>query len=132
MKAQFVYENMRFERGVDPKSAMGIGIVEDIKRRFLELQKHIGFMNLVLLNNNKPFVKIHTIILQHSDKLRITQYIDDFLGEPYFDPIDEFSYRSASGPFIYVSPKEEFIKQIEEGFNKAFHSHQTFKSGDYI
>ena len=31
MKAQFVSENVRFERGRDPKNAMGVGIKESIR-----------------------------------------------------------------------------------------------------
>jgi hypothetical protein len=34
MKAQFVYENLNFERGVDPKHSMGIGKKALIKKWF--------------------------------------------------------------------------------------------------
>ena len=37
MKAQYVFENMRFERGQDPKSSMGIGKRALIKKRFDDL-----------------------------------------------------------------------------------------------
>ena len=37
MKAKFVYENMRFERGQDPKSSMGIGKRALIKKWFDDL-----------------------------------------------------------------------------------------------
>ena len=37
MKAQYVFENMRFERGQDPKSSMGIGKRALIKKWFDDL-----------------------------------------------------------------------------------------------
>jgi ankyrin repeat protein len=36
MKAQFVYENLSFERGQDPKKVMGIGMEEQIKKAMAE------------------------------------------------------------------------------------------------
>jgi len=39
MRAKFVYENMRFERGKDPKSAMGIGKRALIKKWFDDLDR---------------------------------------------------------------------------------------------
>ena len=39
MKAKFIYENMEFERGQEPKEAMGIGLVGELKKSFDELNK---------------------------------------------------------------------------------------------
>ena len=41
MKAQFVYENMRFERGLDPKEAMNIGEIALLEKRFISKFKDL-------------------------------------------------------------------------------------------
>lgn len=44
MKAQFVYENMDFDRGQDPKKVIGVGLVSKIMNGIQELKKK-GYSN---------------------------------------------------------------------------------------
>ena len=42
MKAQYVYENISFERGKDPKESLGIGSVEQVAKIIKDLSKDWG------------------------------------------------------------------------------------------
>ena len=75
MKARFVFENIRFERGMDPKRAMGVGIKEYIKSLLwgfsgqfidqilddetLEIISYKGFTILLRKETNIPGVTVH-------------------------------------------------------------------------
>jgi hypothetical protein len=51
MKAQYVYENVRFERGMDPKRGLDIGLRREIEKNLQKLGrdhddiKYVGFTN---------------------------------------------------------------------------------------
>ena len=120
MKAQFVYENLDFERGMDPKTAMDIGIsnkitplkfnraVAYIIDGMTELEDYMdsspeeeGFSSL----STKDISEIKRLARYLDQKIRIGDTYDDyqFYDE---DEMDDM-INNLSGPYIYDYNKSE-------------------------
>lgn len=59
MRARFINENIEFERGINPKSAMGIGIRDKVIEDFIdELEKFFPFLH------DENITKIHNSYIE--------------------------------------------------------------------
>ena len=80
MKAQFVYENMEFERGLDPKKAMGIGIFGPKSFRSYEKMAEWLYTHLETYLDVKPSMDL-------IPKEEIYPY---FFTEPFMSDVSDF------------------------------------------
>jgi len=134
MKAQFVYENMRFERGGDPKAAMNIGIVGQVQNiinknldewgTWMDLSLTIGNFISDHFNEKHLDVKmtygdpdgIRLEDLDPNDE-RAGEYVDDTF---YINKINITTLRKLTGDDnIKADEFFEWQKKLENLYNKS-------------
>lgn len=96
MRAKFVNEGVHFERGLNPKEVMGIGIMRDIKRKVKALLdenfSHMNFM-VIYSKGGYLFVFLDTTMWRNMKNFKkyIWNWLEDFGLAEYIEPIGEGS-----------------------------------------
>jgi len=124
MKAQFVFENIRFERGQDPKTAMGIGVIAKIEDMINDEEQLDDIMNEM----DQQLGAAMNVFLPEEEKKEIARM---WLRNHYeLPPYTEFKvlYREdgdedeeASGPKIDYE-----VKELESQGWKVFYEENNF------
>ena len=115
MKAQFVSENINFERGQDPKSALGIGEVDHIIDQWNNLQQSpgIGSLNLRILDGEVK-LEIYVSYMPGSAAQGRKSVSENFNMEYFHEG------RYLDGPNLYYTIKDEYADLFQEAFRKIY------------
>jgi hypothetical protein len=118
MKAQFIYENLDFERGRDPKESIGLGLYEVIKngmRQLLGLPEVKHMVIGVYGENPDPVLEI---FWQGSIK-EFKKYIEKYLGN-YLDTDIKYISKDWNSFTIYPQYVNKFDRAYEEVEEEMF------------
>ena len=115
MKAQFVLENINFERGQDPKTSMGIGLSKSIYNKWEELQQNpgIGSISIDKSLNGRFHLTIHVSQFPNSAKEGFKKAKD------IFGPLIGDFYNIKAGEILIVIP-EEFERAFIDAYNMRY------------
>lgn len=106
-------ESVNFERGLDPKLSMDIGVTQTIVNKWEEFLKELGIRSLSLeksLNGKWHLVTIpFEIATPKIIYSKIQRYFGDYIGPTY--------RRKNSNPEISVMIKPEFVKNFIRAYN---------------
>lgn len=115
MKAQFVKENLEFERGMDPKSAMGIGQDKVIFNQWEKLmtQKGIGSLNIEKSLNDKLHFVVYVSQFPDAAKSgykKVMEYLGDYL----------YGFYNNKGGEIKIRIKPEYNQNFINAYNMRY------------
>ena len=125
MKAKFVYENMRFERGTDPKYSMDIGMSIILKEKIEDLEndtdvgshgRHVNKISLKTIDEENLYMKVPYSILYGWN--RVDKAVKRHLGEELFNwpakDAENIGYR-----LYFIKPEYQNLFKAAFDINEA-------------
>ncbi len=91
MKAQFIYENLNFERGKDPKEAMDLGLGKKLEGYSLKEYDEYYGMSDMAINNIKAILKEKSSAKVYCIGVESTNEINKYNYETKSKSVDEIN-----------------------------------------
>ena len=124
MKAQFVYENINFERGLDPKSSMGIGAKEFLRKQLEEVSDHLSGA----YKNDIP--KVLDFLLNKNANIEFLGYDSEDLAEVKWVSSNGQRRRSRMGYPEYDETTVQTPKR--KWYGKKYYKEELANRGPFI
>lgn len=121
MRAKKIFENINFERGKDPKSALNIGVVHEIAKRWDAVQRESGVGSIDIkprnvkgrISGENMDFAMHVTLFPGAHRVAYEAALA-YLG-PYLEP----NYRIDSH-YTLIGIKEEFIDAFISVYNSKY------------